>query len=80
MLDVPLEQYVRGVVAAEMPSSWPAAALQAQAIASRTYALTSDAGGSRFDVYSDTRSQMYEGAAAETPQSNAAVSATAGRS
>ena len=77
--DVPLEQYVRGVVAAEMPSSWPAAALEAQAIASRTYALTSDAGGSRFDVYSDTRSQVYKGAAAETPQSNAAVAATAGQ-
>lgn len=77
--DVPLEQYVRGVVAAEMPSSWPAAALQAQAIASRTYALTSDAGGSRFDVFSDTRSQVYEGKAAETPQTNAAVAATAGQ-
>ncbi len=77
--DVPLEQYVRGVVAAEMPSGWPAAALEAQAIASRTYALTSDAGGSRFDVYSDTRSQVYKGAAAETPQSNAAVTATAGQ-
>ena len=76
---VPLEQYVRGVVAAEMPSSWPAAALEAQAIASRTYALTSDAGGSRFDVYSDTRSQVYRGAAAETPQTNAAVAATAGQ-
>ena len=76
---IPLEQYVRGVVAAEMPSTWPAAALEAQAIASRTYALTSDAGGSKFDVYSDTRSQVYEGAAAETPASNAAVAATAGQ-
>lgn len=76
---VPLERYVRGVVAAEMPASWPMAALEAQAIASRTYALTSDAGGSRFDVYSDTRSQVYGGAAAETPQTNAAVAATAGQ-
>jgi len=76
---VPLERYVRGVVAAEMPSSWPLAALEAQAIASRTYALTDDAGGSRFDVYSDTRSQMYEGKAAETAASNAAVAATAGQ-
>ena len=77
--DIPLERYVRGVVAAEMPSSWPAAALEAQAIASRTYALTSDAGGSRFDVYSDTRSQVYLGAAAETPATNAAVRATEGQ-
>ncbi len=77
--DVPLERYVRGVVAAEMPSSWPLAALEAQAIASRTYALTSDAGGARFDVYADTRSQMYLGVAAETAASNAAVAATAGQ-
>lgn len=76
---VPLERYVRGVVSAEMPASWPAAALQAQAIASRTYALTADAGGSRFDVYSDTRSQVYRGVAAETAQTNAAVAATAGQ-
>ncbi|HMD52445.1 MAG TPA: SpoIID/LytB domain-containing protein [Solirubrobacteraceae bacterium] len=76
---VPLERYVRGVVSAEMPSGWPAAALQAQAVASRTYALTAHAGGSRFDVYSDTRSQVYLGSAAETPQTNAAVAATAGQ-
>jgi len=79
---VPLERYVRGVVAAEMPSSWPAATLEAQAIASRTYALTDRAGGARFDVYSDTRSQMYESPptpAAETAATNAAVAATAGQ-
>jgi SpoIID/LytB domain protein len=76
---VPLERYVRGVVSAEMPSSWPLPALEAQAIASRTYALTDDAGGSRFDVYSDTRSQMYRGVAAETAATNAAVAATAGQ-
>ncbi len=79
VVKVPLERYVRGVVAAEMPSSWPLAALEAQAVASRTYALTSHAGGSRFDVYSDTRSQVYRGVAAETASSNAAVSATAGQ-
>jgi SpoIID/LytB domain protein len=76
---VPLERYVRGVVSAEMPPTWPIAALEAQAIASRTYALTDDAGGSRFDVYSDTRSQMYRGVAAETAATNAAVAATAGQ-
>jgi stage II sporulation protein D len=79
VIDVPLERYVRGVVSAEMPSSWPLAALEAQAIASRTYALTSDAGGSKFDVYADTRSQMYLGVAAETAATNAAVAATAGQ-
>jgi stage II sporulation protein D len=76
---VPLERYVRGVVSAEMPASWPLAALEAQAVASRTYGLTAHAGGSRFDVYSDTRSQVYMGVAAETAQTNAAVAATAGQ-
>ncbi len=76
---IPLERYVRGVVSAEVSPSWPAAALQAQAIASRTYAITAHAGGSRFDVYSDTRSQVYRGKAAETPATNAAVAATAGQ-
>ena len=79
VVDVPLERYVRGVISAEMPSSWPLAALEAQAIASRTYALTDDQGGSRFDVYADTRSQMYRGVAAETAATNAAVAATTGQ-
>jgi SpoIID/LytB domain protein len=79
VVKVPLERYVRGVVAAEVPSSWPAAVLEAQAIASRTYALTAHAGGSRFDVYADTRSQVYRGVAAETATTNTAVKATAGQ-
>jgi SpoIID/LytB domain protein len=76
---VQLERYVRGVVSAEVSPSWPPAVLEAQAVASRTYALTAHAGGSRFDVYADTRSQVYRGAAAETPATNAAVAATAGQ-
>ncbi len=76
---VPLETYVRGVVSAEVSSSWPMAALEAQAVASRTYAITADAGGAQFDVYSDDRSQVYLGKAAETSRTNTAVAATAGQ-
>jgi len=76
---LPLESYVRGVISAEMPSEWPAAALEAQAVAVRTYALTAHAGGTKFDVYSDTRSQVYRGPAAETASTNAAALATAGQ-
>jgi SpoIID/LytB domain protein len=76
---VPLERYVRGVIGNEMSPSAPTAALEAQAVASRTYALTAHAGGSRFDVYSDTRSQVYRAAVAETASTNAAVAATAGQ-
>lgn len=76
---MPIEAYVRGVVGAEMPTSWPLAALEAQAVASRTYAITDHAGGTRFDVYADTRSQVYLGNEAQTAQTNAAVAATAGQ-
>jgi SpoIID/LytB domain protein len=76
---LPLETYVRGVVAAEVSAGWPMAALQAQAVASRTYAITAHAGGTKFDVYPDTRSQVYLGKAAETPRTNQAVESTAGQ-
>jgi len=73
---VDVEDYVRGVVSAEMPASWSPEALKAQAVAARSYALTNDVGGSAFQVYSDTRSQMYRGVAAETSTTDAAVAAT----
>ncbi len=76
---IPLETYVRGVVSAEVSASWPMAALEAQAVASRTYAITAHAGGTKFDVYTDDRSQVYRGKAAETSRTNAAVAATAGQ-
>jgi peptidoglycan hydrolase-like amidase len=75
---VGLDDYLQGVVPAESPSSWPAAALQAQAIAARTYAITTSRGGS-FDQFPDTRSQVYGGVAVETPASNQAVAATRGQ-
>ncbi len=74
-----LDDYVRGVVAGEMSASWSAAALDAQAVAARTYAITNDVGGSAFDLYSDTRSQMYGGVSAETPATDSAVAATSGQ-
>jgi stage II sporulation protein D len=73
-----VDGYVQGVVAGEMPSSWDLEALKAQAVAARSYALTTDAGGDLFDQYPDTRSQVYRGIAGETPRSNAAVRATGG--
>ena len=71
--------YLKSVVPMEMPSSWSAAALQAQAIAARTYAEHAMAfpHASWFDIYGDTRDQAYGGMAAEVASSNAAVRATA---
>ena len=74
--DVSLELYLYGVVAAEMPASWSAEALKAQAVVARSYALRSRRPGEPFDVYADVRSQVYRGLAAELPTSTAAVRAT----
>jgi stage II sporulation protein D len=74
---VGLEDYTRGVVALESPASWPAEALKAQAVAARTYAITTNKPGANFDHYPDTRSQVYGGVAAERPTTDAAVAATA---
>jgi stage II sporulation protein D len=76
---LPLDEYVQGVVPGEVPSAWPPAALAAQAVVARSYALVTDAGGAAFDQYADTRSQMYTGMARETPGTNAAVSDTSGQ-
>ncbi len=74
-----LDDYVQGVIAAEMPSTWSPEALKAQAVAARTYAITTDVAGSFYNLYPDTRSQMYRGVAAETPATDAAVAATSGQ-
>jgi stage II sporulation protein D len=71
-----LEQYVKGVMPNEVPPSWPTEELKAQAVAVRSIALTGDVGGNGFDLYSDTRSQVYKGLESEYSQTNAAVTAT----
>jgi stage II sporulation protein D len=73
-----LESYIRGVVPAEIPATWPAEALKAQALAARTYALATRKPVTGFDQYADTRSQVYRGTSAEKPTSDAAIAATAG--
>lgn len=75
---VPLESYLRGVVPREMPAAWPAAAVQAQACAARAYAARAYDPRRVFDLYCDTRSQVYAGVAAEDPRSDRAVLKTAG--
>jgi peptidoglycan hydrolase-like amidase len=76
---VPLDQYVRGVVAGEMPFRWSVAALAAQAVAARSYALATLKPGTTFDLYADTRSQVYGGLAYETARTDIAVAQTAGK-
>jgi len=73
---IDIEDYVRGVVAEESPASWPIEALKAQAVAVRSYGLSTGIRGGTFDLYDDTRSQAYGGVRAETARTDQAVSAT----
>jgi stage II sporulation protein D len=79
---VNLEDYLRGVVPAELsPEAFPEKeALKAQAIAARTYAVKRrgqfEAEG--YDLCATPACQVYRGVAAERPLSNAAVAETAG--
>jgi SpoIID/LytB domain protein len=79
---LPMESYLRAVVPAEMPASWPANALRAQAVAARSYASYDRAhapAGQAWDTCDTTSCQMYSGVPAEYPASSAAVAATAGQ-
>ncbi|GIP57360.1 SpoIID/LytB domain-containing protein [Paenibacillus woosongensis] len=78
--DVPLEQYLYSVVAAEVPSSWPQESLKAQAVAARSYALY-HAAGNKFNVaglVDTTLSQVYNGVDKEVDSIKQAVDSTAG--
>lgn len=76
---VDLEQYLAAVVPAEMPPSWPLAALQAQAICARTYVLQKSNPLRGYDLVPSELDQVYRGIEGEAPATNAAVAATAGR-
>ena len=71
-----LEKYLKSVVGSEMPKEFPLAALQAQAIAARTYALKLLGKNELFDIHSTQSSQVYLGLEAETPKINRAVKST----
>jgi len=77
---VELEDYLRGVVPAEVPALWPPEAVKAQAVAARTYAVqrASARKNSPYDVTNDVSDQVYPGVAREHPASDAAIAATAG--
>lgn len=78
--DIDIDNYVKGVVPAEMPPSWEIEAHKAQAIAARSYALANL--GKRaalgYDLNDTPEDQAYAGASAETPQTNQAVEDTKG--
>ncbi len=79
--DVGMRSYLRGVVPREIPASWSPAAVQAQAIAARTYAAFErmHPRASHYQVCDTTSCQVYAGAGAEHPASDAAIKAVGRR-
>lgn len=73
-----IDDYLRGVLPAEMPPGWPSEALKAQAVASRTYALASLDPSAPFDLCATTDCQVYGGVLVEDDRTNAAIEATTG--
>ena len=71
-----IETYLASVVGSEMPHRWPLPALQAQAVAARTYALRQRGKAGDFDVKATVSSQVYRGVESETPSTIEAVEST----
>jgi stage II sporulation protein D len=78
--EVDLEEYVKGVVPAEMNSAWHIEALKVQAIVARTYALyqRKSAAGRDYDVAASTQDQVYRGRRKRDERVELAVEATRG--
>lgn len=78
--ELTLEDYIKGVVPAEMPSSWSIEAHKAQAIAARSYALANRGkrGAHGYDLKDTPEDQAYGGASRETQRTNTAVTSTKG--
>jgi SpoIID/LytB domain protein len=71
-----VNSYARGSVPGEVPPEWPLATLKAFAVAARSIALSTDVGGNGFDLYADTRTQVYGGVKLESERTDRAVRST----
>ena len=76
---LPMEDYLKGVVPAEMPAYWGVEALKAQAIAARTYAIGRVGRPGDFDLRATESDQAYSGLTDQRADSNAAVDSTRGQ-
>jgi stage II sporulation protein D len=76
--EVNFEQYLYAVVGAEIPASWPIEAQKAQAVAARSYALSSGMGYQIAQVVDTTNSQVYNGMGSENANSTSGVNQTMG--
>ncbi len=75
------EDYVRAVTAEEMPPTWPAPAVEAQAVAARTFALAHRGRHKKegYDLCTTTHCQSYHGIRSEQTGSDRATRATYGQ-
>jgi stage II sporulation protein D len=76
---LPMEDYLKGVVPAEMPAYWGVEALKAQAIAGRTYAIGRVGRAGDFDLRASESDQAYSGLTDQRAESDAAVDGTRGQ-
>lgn len=78
---VPIETYLRGVVPNEIGDSAPMPAIEAQAVLARTYALRNlrRFAIDNYQMCADTQCQVYYGLSGSAPNSDRAITATAGQ-
>jgi stage II sporulation protein D len=74
---VSMDEYVKGVVPAEMPPLWPIEAVKSQAVAARSYAYVRLRPTTYYDVRPTADNQVYGGVRIEHWRANVAVDATA---
>ena len=79
--EVDVENYIKGVVPAEMPPAWNIEAHKAQAIAARSYAIANIGKRKKYgyDLKDTPQDQAYSGASGETQKTNLAVKSTNGQ-
>lgn len=78
--DLPLEEYLVGLINCEISSAWPMEAVKAQAVIARTYALNRKASrsGALYHLESSVIDQVYDGCEIEDSRARRGVSETAG--
>lgn len=81
---LPLEEYLYGVLAAEMPTHWPLEALKAQAVIARTYALHTNKSlrphsAHGYDLCDEQHCQVYSGVSVENAKTRSAADLTRGK-
>src|SRR4029079_7216219 len=78
--ELPLEEYLVGLINCEISSAWPMEAIKAQAVIARSYAIYQKATrkGAPYQLEASVMDQVYEGADLEDSRAARGVQETAG--